>query len=85
MSSDGRRTGGLANRAWNGGRRVVPQYPPGAIERLVRAYREECGRWPQLDRRYHPTADGAVKMIVTYSSAQADEVRTEFERQAGHV
>ena len=61
----------------------MPQYPPGAIARLVRAYREECGRWPQLDSRYHPTADGAAKMIMTYTAEQADEVRAEFNRQVG--
>lgn len=83
MGSDSRWTGGPVNRQWQRGRRLVPEYPPGAIARLVRAYREECGRWPQLDKRYHPTADGAVKMIMTFTAEQAEVVRAEFRRQAG--
>jgi hypothetical protein len=45
----------------------------------VRAYLADCAEFPDLDRRYHPTADGAVKLIAHRGADQADQIRAAFE------
>jgi hypothetical protein len=50
--------------------------PPFAAE--VRAYLADCAETPGLDRRYHPTADGAVKTITHHGRAEAEAIRAAF-------
>ena len=44
----------------------------------VTAYLELCERYPQLNRKYHPTEDGAVKMIYHRTKDQARQIRSAF-------
>lgn len=44
----------------------------------VRAYLADCAALPGLDRRYHPTADGAVKVIWHHGPDEADQIRDSF-------
>jgi hypothetical protein len=44
----------------------------------VRAYLAECAAYPGLDRGYHPTADGAVKVIWHRGPDEADQIRNTF-------
>lgn len=82
MSSDRRWAGGLANRTWQAGTRIVPEITEQAIALAVREYRRTCSQYGTLlDPKYHPTADGAAKTIFTYSPVQAHLVREEFGRQ----
>ena len=51
------------------------------------AYCADAGAWmatqgSSLDPRYHPTADGAAKMIFHLVPADADKIRRAF-REAG--
>lgn len=79
-------TGGRANRTWRAGSRIVPELTPDALVYAVREYRRACFRHAALlNPRYHPTADGAAKAIFTYSPADAQRVREEFNRQANIV
>lgn len=50
--------------------------PPFAAE--VREYLDYCAASPQLDRRYHPTPDGAVKSICHHGKGEADMIRAAF-------
>src|ERR1039458_8098055 len=53
---------------------------------LVRAYLADCSAAPvPLDRRYHPTADGALKSIVHRGRAEADAIRAAFADLTGHA
>lgn len=45
----------------------------------IREYISDCARYPQLDRRYHPTADGAVHMIWHRGKDEADAIKVEFD------
>jgi hypothetical protein len=54
---------------------VAPDPPYGAE---VRAYLADCAAHQGLDRRYHPTADGAVKMIWHRGPDEADQIRSTF-------
>lgn len=75
-------TGGRANRTWRAGSRIVPELAPDALVSAVREYRRACFKHAALlNPRYHPTADGAAKVIFTYSPADARRVREEFNRQ----
>jgi hypothetical protein len=66
------------------GTRLVPELTPEACIHAVREYRRACFKYAAvLNSRYHPTADGAAKVIFTYTPAQAQQVRDEFDRQAG--
>jgi hypothetical protein len=53
-----------------------PPEPPFAGD--VRAYLADCAGAAGLDRRYHPTADGAVKMIAHHGRAEAEMIRAAF-------
>lgn len=59
--------------------RSVPEAadPEPPFAAAVRAYLAECVS-AGLDRRYHPTADGAVKMIGHHGKAEADMIRAAF-------
>jgi hypothetical protein len=58
-------------------RPVVNPEPPYGAE--VRAYLDDCAAHPGLDRRYHPTADGAVKVIWHSGSPdEAEQIRSAF-------
>jgi hypothetical protein len=50
--------------------------PPFAAE--VRAYLADCAAHPGLDPRYHPTADGAVKVTWHRGQDEADQIRHTF-------
>lgn len=50
----------------------------------VREYISYCARYPQVDRRYHPTADGAVKMIWHRGKDEARAIKTAFGMLTGH-
>lgn len=54
--------------------------PRGPLERTVAAYVADCARFPQLDPHYHPTADGAVKVIWHTTPGQAEQIRAAFGR-----
>ncbi|MGH3283600.1 MAG: hypothetical protein ACRDPD_02750 [Streptosporangiaceae bacterium] len=54
--------------------------PPFAAE--VRAYLAECAASSGLDRRYHPTPDGAVKSIGHHGKAEADMIRAAYAEAA---
>jgi hypothetical protein len=45
----------------------------------VQEYLSVCARNPQIDRRYHPTEDGAVKMIWHHGKAEADAIKAAFD------
>jgi hypothetical protein len=71
----------MARRA---GARLVPELDKETVIYAVREYRRTCFKYAAiLNPRYHPTADGAAKVIFTYTPAQAQQVRDEFDRQAG--
>jgi hypothetical protein len=44
----------------------------------VRAYLADCAARPGLDRQYHPTAGGAVKLIWHHGPDEADQIRNTF-------
>jgi hypothetical protein len=44
----------------------------------VRGYLADCARLPGLDRRWHPTGDGAVKLIWHPGKDAEDEIRAAF-------
>jgi hypothetical protein len=44
----------------------------------VRDYLTECAAHPGLDHQYHPTADGAVKVIWHRGPDEADQIRDTF-------
>jgi len=54
---------------------MAPPEPPFAA--VVRAYLADCAG-AELDRRYHPTAEGAVKMIAHHGRSEADMIRAAF-------
>jgi hypothetical protein len=73
------RAAGMTRQA---GARLVPELTPEACMHAVREYRRACSSHAaMLNPRYHPTADGAAKAIFTYTPAQAQQVRDEFNRQ----
>jgi hypothetical protein len=57
------------------GTEPAPAEPEFVME--VRGYLAECAD-TNLDRRYHPTADGAIKMIIHHGRAEADMIRAAF-------
>lgn len=44
----------------------------------VQQYLADCAAAPGLDRRYHPTEDGAVKLIWHRGEKQENQIRTTF-------
>ena len=82
MSSDSRWTGGAANRQWQSGTR--PREEP--LERAyvvaqVSAYLTDCyAAQAILNPCYHPTPEGAVKMIPHHGQVQASQIRREYSR-----
>lgn len=48
------------------------------FEAEVRGYLRDCSGCPELDRRYHPTADGAVKVIWHPGADEAAQIRAAF-------
>lgn len=48
------------------------------FEDEVSRYLRDCAGHPELDRRYHPTADGAVKVVWHHSADEAAEIRSAF-------
>jgi hypothetical protein len=63
----------------------VPEIPAGSpFTGAVRAYLADCASSPvPLDRRYHPTADGALKSIVHRGRTEADAIRAAFASLTG--
>jgi hypothetical protein len=41
----------------------------------VRAYLDDCAAYPWLDRAYHPTEDGAVKLIPHRTKDEEDQIK----------
>lgn len=79
MSSDRRWTGGAANREWQRG--TQPQAAPdaGGLTAHVAQYLAECRAHQQLlDRRYHPTEEGALKVIFHRGRDQETAIRLAF-------
>ena len=44
----------------------------------VRAYLADCRAWTQLDRTYHPTEEGAVKLIWHRGPEEAEQIKAAF-------
>jgi hypothetical protein len=44
----------------------------------ARSYLVTCAAYPYVDRRYHPTEDGAVKIIWHRDASQAAQIRNTF-------
>jgi hypothetical protein len=55
---------------------VISTEPPFGAE--VRAYLAECRAYPWLDRTYHPTEDGAVKLITHRTKDQEEQIKATF-------
>lgn len=53
----------------------------GTLTAQVRAYLRDCRANPQLDPRYHPTPDGAVKLIWHRGQGDADAIREAYARE----
>jgi hypothetical protein len=44
----------------------------------ARAYLADCAAYPWLDRTYHPTEAGAVKLIGHRTSEEEDQIKAAF-------
>lgn len=82
MSSDGRWTGGAANREWQRGTRPRQELLPRAyVVAQLRAYFADChANRSILNPRYHPTGPGALKMIPHSGDAQQAQIIREYQR-----
>jgi len=82
MSSDQRWTGGTANREWQRGTRHDPPPDLNTIRSLVRNYLADCASYRDLlNPRYHPTEDGALKVIYHQGPDQETAVRAIFREE----
>jgi hypothetical protein len=83
MSSDSRWSGGAANREWQRGTRPGQPVDTDAIAVQVRRYLRDCAAAPWLDGRYHPTEDGALKVVFHRGREQETAVRAAFRHLTG--
>lgn len=79
MSSDRRWTGGVANRDWSAGVAVVAEVPAARLTQGVQDYLADCRRF-RLANEYHPTPDGAVKIVYHRTKAGEQFIRDELTR-----
>jgi hypothetical protein len=47
----------------------------------VRQYLADCDANPELSRKYHPTAEGALKVVFHRGKAEESQVRAAFNQE----
>jgi hypothetical protein len=80
MASDSRWTGAVANREWQRGTKAAaPPIDSAYLAAQISAYLSDCyAARGVLNSDYHPTADGAVKLIPHANKEQAEQIREAF-------